>query len=70
LLPKKRQKKYQNAEVRLEKRAESTYAEYRRQKRARQVDVDSDYLFGELLAARCLSVWLWEVQRYQTNALE
>jgi hypothetical protein len=28
--------------VSLEKRAEATYAEYRRQKRARQEDVDSD----------------------------
>jgi len=32
--------------VSLEKRAEATYAEYRRQKRAGQQDVDSDYLFG------------------------
>ena len=32
--------------ISLEKRAEATYAEYRRQKRVRQEDVDSDYLFG------------------------
>ena len=37
-------------------------------KRARQEDADSDYLFGKVLAARCLSVWFWDVQRYQTNA--
>jgi len=32
--------------VSLEKRAEATYAEYRRQKRAGREDEDSDYLFG------------------------
>jgi tetratricopeptide (TPR) repeat protein len=32
--------------VSLEKRAEGTYAEYRRQKAVRQEDVDSDYLFA------------------------
>src|SRR5215469_3868466 len=33
--------------VSLEKRAEATYAGYRRQKRAGQEDVDSDYIFGD-----------------------
>ena len=32
--------------VSLEKRAEATYAEYRRQKRAGQQDADSDYRFA------------------------
>jgi hypothetical protein len=35
--------------VSLEKRAQATYAEYRRQKRACQQNVDSDYLFGNCL---------------------
>ena len=37
--------------VSLEKRAEGTCAEYHRKKRARQEDVDSGYLFGNMPAA-------------------
>src|SRR5262249_21397670 len=36
--------------VSLEKRAEATYSEYRRQKRVRQEDADSDYLFANRLS--------------------
>ena len=44
--------------ISLEKRAEATYAEYRRQKRAGQEDVDSDSLFDVFLerAVLCLLV--------------
>ena len=38
--------------ISLEKRAEATYAEYRRQKTSAQEDVDSDYLFDNFLQRR------------------
>ena len=37
--------------VSLERRAEATYAEYRRQKQAGKEDVESDYRFGNFFAA-------------------
>jgi hypothetical protein len=54
--------------ISLEKRAEGTYAEYRRQKASASEGRGFRLPLWWLLAARCLSVWLWEVQRYQTNA--
>jgi hypothetical protein len=41
--------------VSLEKRAEATYAEYRRQKRVGQEDTESDYIFANFLAALYVS---------------
>ena len=53
--------------ISMAKRAEGTYAAYRRQKRVRQEDVNSDYSL--VTACNALSLgWLWEVQRYQTDA--
>ena len=44
--------------VSLEKRAEATYAEYRRQKGAGQEDAESDYLFANFLAEESPASWL------------
>jgi hypothetical protein len=55
--------KEQNS-VSLEKRAEAPTRNIVAKKRAGQEDVDSDYPFGECSQR----AWLWEVQRYQTNA--
>ena len=54
--------------ISLAKRAEATYAEYRRQKAAGQEDVDSDYLFVDCSQRAVFRFGCGEVQRYQTNA--